>query len=419
MQLTTGDADILSAVRNHFPAGPPRRLGVAVSGGGDSVALLHILTRCFAAEGVEIQAATVDHGLRAASAQEAEQVADLCDRLHVSHSTLTWQGWDGTGNLQDQARRARYDLLGEWAGAREIRDVAVGHTANDQAETVLMRLGRASGVSGLAGMPVRRTHNGVTLVRPLLCLGREQLRDYLERHGLDWIEDPSNDDSRFERVRARRALAALAPLGITVPALSKVAHNMAQARDALNWFSFLSARDMITVDGGDLVIDHSRFRTLPEEISRRLIVEAVIWITGDDYAPRRSAVAAVLDAVRRQKSATLNGCRVVHQGANIWICREFEAVRDIRAAPGAPWDRRWRLTGPPETGCEVRALGAHGLKRCKGWRETGRPRATLIASPSLWRDDDLMAAPLAGFDGGWTAGLQDSGETFFASLLSH
>ncbi len=417
--MRRADADILSAVRDQFPAGPPPKLGVAVSGGGDSVALLHILIRCFATEGVDIHAATVDHGLRAESAREAARVAALCDGLGIPHSTLTWRGWDGAGNLQDQARRARYFLLGEWAGSREIRDVAVGHTADDQAETVLMRLGRASGVTGLAGMPVRRSQNGVTLVRPMLFLGRAQLRDYLRRHGLDWIEDPGNDDTRFERVRARRALTVLAPLGITVSALSKVAENMAQARDALNWFSFLSAREMVTVDGGDLVIDHARVRTLPAEVCRRLIVEAVIWITGDEYAPRRSAIAGALDAVRRKKSVTLNGCRMVHHGSDMWICREFNAVRDTRSAPGDAWDGRWRLTGPPQTGCEVRALGAHGLNRCAGWRQTGRPRAALIASPSLWRGDDLIAAPLAGFDAGWRAELQVSGETFFATLLSH
>jgi tRNA(Ile)-lysidine synthase len=413
------DTAILASVKDRFAAGPPARLGVAVSGGGDSVALLHILSRCLEGSDTTILAATVDHGLRPEAAQEATRVANWCQSLGICHATLKWRGWDGSGNLQDRARHARYQLLGDWAKSRRIPDLAVGHTADDQAETVLMRLGRAAGVAGLAAMPVRRSLDGVTLVRPLLHLGREDLRGYLRRNDLDWVEDPSNDDPRYDRVRARQALRALAPLGITTEALSMVAVHMQEAGAALDWYSFLAARDIVRVDGGDVLIDRRALRTQPAEIARRLVVRAVTWINASIHPPRRASVSAVMASARSGKSMTLGGCRVLHHDDSLRICREYNAVRQLRCAAGACWDRRWRLSGPDPQDCELRPLGRRGLMQCPDWRDSGRPHAALLASPSVWRGDDLVAAPLAGLGQGWNAEIVGGADAFFASLLSH
>lgn len=398
---------------------PPTKLGVAVSGGGDSVALLHILANCFESDQVEVFAATVDHGLRTEAVDEARQVGDLAKSLGISHEILKWKGWDGTGNLQDQARTARYNLLSDWAKSRAIAMLAVGHTADDQAETVLMRLGRAAGVTGLAAMPVRRTLNGITIFRPLLGTSRQELRSYLEENSVSWIEDPSNEDLRFDRVKARHALELLEPLGLTAKALADVARNMGQAREALDWYSFLAARDLATVEGGDIVLDLSKLRTLPDEISRRVLMRAILWINGAMYPPRSAPMTKALNAVRLGKPLTLGGCRALPQGKRIRICREFAAVRRTRSDCADIWDGRWRLTGGDPSGCELRALGRRGLMQCPDWRSTGRPHAALTASPSVWRGDDLVAAPLAGMANGWHAELVGGREEFYASLLSH
>ena len=135
---------------------PPPALGVAVSGGSESTALLIHLHDWAGPRGVALHAVTIDHGLRPEAAAEAAGVAALCARLAVPHDTLPWR-WDGRGNLPDAARRGRQALISDWAAARGIADVALGHTADDQAETLLMRLGRGSGVDGLAAMrPLRR-----------------------------------------------------------------------------------------------------------------------------------------------------------------------------------------------------------------------------------------------------------------------
>jgi tRNA(Ile)-lysidine synthase len=417
--LSATPGELLDIVRAQFHSAPPAKLGVAVSGGGDSVALLHILAHCFDPAKVQLFAATVDHGLRPEAADEARLAGALAKRLGIAHQTLKWTGWDGKGNLSDQARRARYRLLAQWAKENDITDVALGHTADDQAETVLMRLIRSAGVTGLAGIPVRRTVHGIGVLRPLLGITRAQLRDYLTHNGVSWAEDPSNDDLQYDRVKARRALEVLQPLGLTAQALAGVAQNMTKAREALDWYSFLGAREIVTITGGDVVMDLHAFRTLPDEISRRLLQRALVWISRAEYPPRRAALSEALNAAKQGESATLSGCRLLRKDRHIWICREFNAVRRLHCASDQIWDGRWRLHGGDGAGCELRPLGQRGLMLVPDWRETGYPNAALIASPSVWRGDELVAAPLAGMARDWTAELIGGSEEFFASFLSH
>ena len=419
--MRSSSADVIDLIRREFQANPPAKLGVAVSGGSDSVALLCAIAQEAGRLGCEIQAVTVDHGLRPGAAEEAAHVAKIAASLGVSHDVLHWDGWEGEGNLQASARAARYELMTRWARDRGIAVLALGHTADDQAETVLMRLARASGVDGLVGIPRRRITNGITLVRPFLGVTRAALRDYLTDKGQTWMEDPSNDDTRFERVRLRAAADVLSDLGLTTQALADVAENMARAREALDWYTFIAARDVVQLDGGDVLIDHRRFRTLPVEISRRLLVEALRWIGGGVYQPRRDAISEALTAIRSGKSATLNGCLVLLHGGLVWICREYNAVRGLEAPFGATWDGRWQAKSskPLPAGLMLRALGKSGLRQCGDWRQTGRPYAALMSAPGLWEGDRLVAAPKAGMPGEIAIDLIGGGEEFFASILSH
>ncbi|EBA18518.1 PP-loop family protein [Roseobacter sp. SK209-2-6] len=418
--MTRAGSDIAALLRSQFGASPPPRVGVAVSGGGDSLALLHLLKSCFDGEPVEILAATVDHGLRKESAEEAKWTAEVARGLGLRHEVLIWEdGPEETGNLQEQARHARYSLLTNWARRNGIPILTLGHTADDQAETVLMRLSRAGGVNGLAGIPQRRTLNGVTLLRPLLEVRREALRSYLRDEGHDWIDDPSNDDSRFERVRFRKALENLAELGITVPALATVAQNMSKARKALDWHVFLAARDIARFEAGAMVFDLRKFRTLPDEIAHRLLQQAIQWISGNPYPARRLPMIEAAEQARRGGSATLSGCRIMSRKCGVWVCREFAAVEHSSAPSGGIWDGRWRVFAGEFGQSELRPLGAEGMKQCPEWRSQNLPGPVLEVTPALWQGGKLIAAPLAGYAKGTTAELVNSEEEFFASLLSH
>lgn len=391
----------------------PDRLAVAVSGGGDSVALLLLLHDLMPGR---IVAVTVDHGLRAASAAEAAAVAAQCAPLGIPHAVLRWEGWDGRGNLMDAARRARRRLIGEWAVSQGIGAVALGHTADDQAETVLMRLARGSGVDGLAGMAARSSGDGVTWLRPLLGVRREVLREFLRGRGVTWAEDPTNNDPRFDRTRARLALGALALLGIGVEDLTETAARMAMAREVLERAAFQAAEKGARIEAGDVVLDRAVLAVLAEETRLRLVAQAVRWVTGADYRPRfaalRSAVAAALEGRR----ATLAGALIAPRRGALWIGREPRAaMASPGVAPGEVWDGRWRLDGPGDV---VRALG-QAVADCPDAKGSGLSRTALMASPALWNGAVLVAAPLAGY--GPTVRLEPARDAagFFTSLLSH
>jgi tRNA(Ile)-lysidine synthase len=399
----TADRTGLAAVMAElFGSAPPARIGVALSGGGDSVALLALAAGWARDSGTKLAAVTVDHGLRDGSRAEAVEAGATAARLGVAHDMLTWGGWDGQGNLQDAARRARLRLIGDWAAARDIGAVLLGHTADDQAETVLLRLGRGSGVDGLSGMAALRRAGGRVWARPLLGTRRAALRRWLRGQGIGWAEDPSNADPRFARVRARAALVALDGSGIDVAGLCATADRMRVARAALDDATATGLRDLARVEAaGDVTLCAAGFDALPEELRLRVAARALIWVSGGDYRPRRAALVAVL-----ARGGTLSGCVWTRAGGTIRISREAAAVAGLAVAPGARWDNRWRIDGPPPPrGALVAALGAAGLAACPGWRGTGLARTSLLASPALWAGDRLVAAPLAAPGGPWRARL--------------
>ena len=401
----------------------PSKLAVAVSGGGDSMACLDLMLWHGAERGFPVEAVTVDHGLRAEAADEIALVAGFCAGKGVPHSVVRWD-WEGSGNLQAEARAARYGLIAEWARGRGVDCVALGHTRDDVAETFLMRLARRAGVDGLSGMERTFTRDGVRWIRPMLAHGRGDWRAYLTRHGVPWAEDASNADAAFERVRARKVLAALAPLGIDADVLADVAHNMAMARSALDHVLLETEDRYVEEARGDLILpdEHPESgRMIPHEIMFRLRREAIRWVGGAVYAPRSDAMTELDIAIGRGKTHTLGGCVFTRSkgrrshGARWRIAREYNAVKDVRGPTDAPWDGRWTIEGPHAPDLDVRALGA--AVKDTPWRETGMPRASVMASPAVWRGGELIAAPVAGLENGWRASATGRG-TFAEFLLS-
>ncbi|PQO23179.1 tRNA lysidine(34) synthetase TilS [Rhodobacteraceae bacterium WD3A24] len=403
---------------------PPAALGLALSGGGDSTALAALTAEWAAARGVALHALTVDHGLRPEAAEEAAAAARLCADLDISHEQRRWRGWDERGNLQDAARRARRALITDWADARGLGAVALGHTRDDQAETVLIRLARGSGVDGLSGMAASETVAGLAWLRPLLGVSRAALRQELVRRGLSWCEDPSNADPRFDRVKARAALAALAPLGIDAAGLAETAGRMRTARMALMHGAAEAARRLIRVQAGDVLIDRAGLFDLPDEPRERLMADALRWVASAEYRPRHRALRRLLAGLAAGRGGTLHGCRVLVERDALRVTREWNAVRGTFAPPGALWDERWRVShrggpAPGAAGLVVGALGDRGLAQCPDWRESGLPAASLRASPAVWRGEVLVAAPLARAGGGWCAELAQGKDTLISSLIAH
>jgi tRNA(Ile)-lysidine synthase len=292
---------------------PGVRLGVAVSGGPDSLALLLLSA---AARPGEVEAATVDHSLRPEARAEADMVAALCERIGIPHSTLTVE-WDEKPDtaIQERARNARYRLLGKWAVERGIQALLIAHHIDDQAETFIMRLARGAGVKGLAGMRRFTVPPGgkVALVRPLLGWRRTELEQLCAEAGLAPAVDPSNQDEQFERVRVRRALSEADWLDAKSVALS--ADNLAQADVALHWATTQEWKRSVTNGGGATVY---RPADAPREIRRRIARRAVLELAteGGGADLRGRELDQLLAVLARGRKATLRG--VLCSGGEEW-----------------------------------------------------------------------------------------------------
>ncbi|OYU40607.1 MAG: tRNA lysidine(34) synthetase TilS [Pseudorhodobacter sp. PARRP1] len=393
-----------------------RVIGVAVSGGSDSVALLHLLAIAAPHLRLSLCAATVDHDLRQGSAQEAAEVARMCHGLGIPHETLLWQHGAVVGNLQDQARRARYGLLADWAQRRGIGQVLLAHTADDQAETFLMGLAREAGLDGLTGMRPSWMQAGVRFSRPLLAKTRADLRHFLTKRGLRWIDDPSNDNDRFARVKARKVLQALRPLGVSVENLAATVGNLAAAQRGLIAAVADSWSRIGHETAGSLQMSLQDLHTQSSEITRRLLLAAIEWLSGGDYPPRAHKIDTLAVALLQGRDATLGGCRFRIKDARLTILREPRAVAGLESPTDQLWDNRWHLSGPDAPGLTIRALGVEGLAACKDWRSLGIARDALLVTPAIWRGPTLIAAPLAGFSNDWCANCSPS---FASFILSH
>lgn len=406
------DAPLLEIAARYCAEGSA--LGIMVSGGGDSMALLDLLHR--AAVGQRLEVLTVDHGLRAAARAEAEMVAAYCAVRGIAHQVSRWAGGEAAGNLMDAARQARYLIAVEWAQVRGLSRVAVGHTADDQAETFLMGLARQAGIDGLSGMRRHWMQDSVRFDRPLLGVTRADLRSYLRRNGVVWADDPTNDDTHYTRVRARKALAQLGSLGITAQGLAAVSDHLETARQALLGQLGTAAQGVRETAAGSLMIPRAGFDPLPAEIKRRLLITALRWISGATYPPREAALANLVQVMGQGGDTTLGGVRFRSTATSITVQREARAQRGQICATDQTWDNRWQLSGPHAPDLTIRALGADGLRQVKDWRDTGLPREALLATPAIWRDETLIAAPCAGFSNDWCAICSPS---FASFVLSH
>ncbi len=295
--MTGPDPDLVARFRSDLEAlagTAPERLGIAVSGGPDSLALL-LLAHAACPE--RVHAATVDHGLRPESADEAAFVARLCQRIGVPHAILPADAAIG-GNIQSGARALRYRLLAAWAAEAGIGRLLTAHHLDDQAETLVMRLLRGAGLSGLSGIRASTAMNGVAVARPLLGWRRAALERIVAAAGIAPVDDPGNSDARFDRARIRRLLADsgwIDPLP-----LARSAGALAEAEAALQWTAEGLWRDRVEGDARRFTLDPSG---LPAELRRRLVVE--VFRAMDRPAPRGEDVARLLPRLEAGEKATL------------------------------------------------------------------------------------------------------------------
>lgn len=295
--VTLAETKELFAGLSHHSA-----LVLAVSGGPDSTALLYLASRWRAGlkKGPALVAVTVDHGLRKESATEAKAVAKLCRTLGVAHRTLKWSGTKPKTGLQEAARHARYDLLAKETTRHKARHVVTAHTLDDQAETILFRLSRGSGLTGLAGMARETQWSEVTIARPLLDVPKARLIATLRKARISYAEDPSNRDPRFTRPRWREITPLLVKEGLTAERLALLARRVRRAEDALNAAVPAAAKLLAREprgEGARIAFDAEGFLRLPDEISLRLLGRAA-GLVGSEGPVELGKLEALHDALR-------------------------------------------------------------------------------------------------------------------------
>jgi tRNA(Ile)-lysidine synthase len=317
-------------------------LVLAVSGGPDSTALLVLAARWAKRlkRAPKLIAVTIDHGLRPEAAREAAMVKRLARRLGVPHRTLHWRGKKPQSGLQEAARHARYALLAQIAMRARFAHILTAHTLDDQAETVLFRLARGSGLTGLGGMmhasPLPAGQAGTMfLVRPLLRIAKARLYATLNAAKIAYSEDPSNRDPRFTRARLRDLMPALAREGLDGRGLARLAARARRADQAIE-FAVSAAHAALAPspwpDRGPVMFDTPRFADLPAEVGLRLLGRAIAH-TGDELPVELGKLEALYDELRKSRSRlrrTLAGALITLSSERISVERAPARRRSAR-----------------------------------------------------------------------------------------
>jgi tRNA(Ile)-lysidine synthase len=382
-------------------------LVLAVSGGPDSMALMHLARRWATLVNrspATITVATVDHGLRPESAEETTFVRAHARALGFAHVTLVWSGEKPSAGLQAEARRARYALLTAQARASGA-SLLTAHTRDDQAETLIMRLARGSGVDGLAAIAVVSAREGVRLARPLLGFSKTRLTAYLRAASVPFVRDPSNENTAFERVRLRIAMKALANAGVSKAALALSATRLGRARAALDEAAERFLDGFLRVSPlahGE--IDREAFDALPDDIALRVLSRVFGLLGGRAEPPRMMRLERLLESLRSgQSEATLGGALLIARAGRLSFYREPGRMKPepLFLEPRIPsvWDGRFLLSASTAEACDgqIRPLGETGWmlwrRECKSsglFAEANRLAA--LSTPALWRGGKLVAA---------------------------
>ena len=297
-------------------------VAVGVSGGADSLALVLQAAEELAVFGRKVVALTVDHGLRPTSRREAEYVAGLMQKYGIEHHILTWTGKKPTTGIEEAARQARYALIAEWCSQNNVHVLLTAHHAKDQAETFLMRLQRGSGLEGLCGIREYSVREGLVILRPLLAVNPENLRDYLRQRAIVWVEDESNRDTTFLRGKIRQYLPELTEnIGINIEKICNTVHNLQSAEDYIEQqLDLLLAHDVIWDFGTVCRFRYVDYLSWHKEMKFRVLAR----LCRREYIPRAERVLALANALNTLPftGATLGGREIVLAYDWVWVVPE-------------------------------------------------------------------------------------------------
>ncbi len=379
-------------------------LALAVSGGGDSMCLSYL-----ASSFKNVTALVVDHQLREHSSDEAGQTLERLRQMGLNTELLVWKHeCTPTSNIQAMARDARYELMMRWCETNQVPYLLTAHHQDDQAETVLLRLARGSGVYGLAGMAARRElGQKVTLVRPLLHLQKALLIETLAQASIKWIEDPSNKNDSFDRVKVRRFLENPPLDGFKAARLADTATRLRRTRDALEFYEQQWLDNAVVFhEMGYAEIDRNVLDGVPEETILRGLSNILRFAGGGAYVPRFEKLERLLAALRMPdfNGYTLSGVQfLVTTGRRVIACREFAAMGPRACVVETDvWDNRYSVQHQNEVrfnGLKIGPLGKSAYRQIKADVSAGSVFLEEICAsqPAFFEGDTLIAVPHLGY----------------------
>tara|TARA_B100000315_G_scaffold237285_2_gene253928 strand:- start:4037 stop:5380 length:1344 start_codon:yes stop_codon:yes gene_type:complete len=384
------------------------QFAVAVSGGADSMALCLLADQWAKSQGCQMVALTVDHGLRSEAAAETQTVAGWLAACGIEHHVLHWQGDKPASGIQAAAREARYQLMTDWCQTNNVSALMTAHHLEDQVETFLLRAERGSGVDGLACMAAETEVSGIKLLRPLLAVSKNRLRETLIASDQNWLEDPSNQNPAYRRTKMRKLVNALEQRGLDASRFGTLVDHFSDLRNSTGEIVSVFVDQVVQIfPEGYAVVQGDVFRQMPEPIIERILVRLTKVFGGKTYPPRRDRLLRAVMNLKKSEfpGFTLGGCRFTGKSNEIMICREMRGISSQQIGSGANlvWDNLFdiEISGTRGNDVLLAPLGKKGwaeiLQKSPELKDISLPYPVRLTLPALFDLQGVFEVPHLNF----------------------
>lgn len=381
-----------------------RKIGVAVSGGPDSMALTFLLHQWAKKNKVDLYGFHVDHQLRDTSHMEARQVEGWLRDMGIPCEILVWEHEEIQRKVQEKARQARYSLIADAAKEKDIKQLFLGHHLDDQIETFLLRLECGSGVGGLSGMQRVTEIYGLTLMRPFLSLPQIKLQDVVAHARIPFIEDPSNYNEEFARVRMRKLSKIMLDYGFNSDRLGRTITKIAETHDAMTSMARdIIKRHSVCHNAGYISIAAEPLQAMPKALILCVLDWLIRGLSGQSYPLRYKRLEHCYNTFIQNNelgACTLGRCYIKRRRETFLFCREeghLEAPMVLKKSGKYHWDDRFLVdlstnnTLPSEF--TLGALGQKGWQQISPYCKSDLPSYILYVLPAIWLHDRVIAQP--------------------------
>ncbi|MEC9414021.1 MAG: tRNA lysidine(34) synthetase TilS [Pseudomonadota bacterium] len=385
------------------------KIAIAVSGGIDSMALMNLAKESDLLNDKNVFILVVDHDLRSESKQEAEFVKKEAKKLGFTTRILKWKGSKPNKRIQEEARNKRYNLLINFCRENNINNLYLAHHLDDQIETFLFRMFRGSGLQGLTSFSRSYKRNGLTLMRPLIDIPKSELINYAKRKKINWVEDPSNENQKYDRVKLRKALPLLYKEGFDKEVFLKSIKKLRLANEALDQITKEFVSKYVSINKNvSVFINQELFLTAPQDVQLRVLQNTIRIFSGERYySPNYLKIFNLMHWAREDNgisAKTLGGTIFRKRKSGIILYKEVKKLNEIKSiklskSKYKAWDNRFLIKINKSVRGEISYLGNEGVKILKSKKILskkgfkGIPITALYSIPAMWDGKRLISAP--------------------------